>query len=107
MQHGYHLLLVDLFPLGPFDPAGIHGAIWAEIAGQAYEPPPGKPLSAASYAVRELPEAYVEPLAVGATLPEMPLFLDPEFCVNVALERDYAAAFRGVPDYWRGVVEGT
>ena len=28
-----HLLILDLHPPGSFDPQGIHGAIWEEIAG--------------------------------------------------------------------------
>ena len=106
MQHAYHLLLIDLFPPGPFDPAGLHGAIWTEIAGQPYESPPEKPLTLASYAAATLPQAYVEPIAVGIELPEMPLFLDPDHYVNVPLEPNYTAAYQGVPEYWRGVVEG-
>jgi hypothetical protein len=30
LYRGYHLLIVDLFPPGPRDPHGIHGAIWHE-----------------------------------------------------------------------------
>jgi hypothetical protein len=33
---GVHLLLVDLFPPGPRDPTGMHGAIWGEDAGNDY-----------------------------------------------------------------------
>jgi len=39
-------------------------------------------------------------------LPEMPLFLDPDYYINVPLEPDYTAAYRGVPEYWRRVVDG-
>jgi hypothetical protein len=106
MQHGYHLLLIDLLPPGPFDPDGLHGAVWLDFTGERYEPPAEKPLCLASYVAESLPRAYVEPIAVGTELPEMPLFLDPDFYVNVPLEPDYAAAYRGVPEYWRRVVEG-
>jgi len=106
LDHHLHLLIVDLFPPGPSDPHGIHGAIWDVLGGQAYEPPKNAPLTLASYTANGLPEAYVEPFSLGATLPDMPLFLDRGFYVNVPLESTYVAAYRGVPEYWRKVVEG-
>jgi len=106
LQHAYHLLLIDLLPPGPFDPDGLHGAVWSHLYAQRYEPPPEKPLCLASYVAQPLPRAYVEPIAVGTDLPQMPLFLDPDFYLNVPLEPDYTAAYRGVPEYWRRVVEG-
>ena len=33
--------------------------------------------------------AYVEPIAVGETLPDMPIFLKPEFHVQAPLEETY------------------
>jgi len=36
----------------------------------------------------------------------MPLFLTRGFYVNVPLESTYAFAYRGVPAYWRKVIEG-
>ena len=49
--------------------------------------------------------AYVEPLKVGEALPDRPLFLAPEHYINVLLERTYYAAWEGVPDRWRRVME--
>jgi len=106
LKHGYHLLLIDLLPPGSFDADGLHGAVWSDLYAQRYEPPPEKPLCLASYVANSLPRAYVEPIAVGTDLPQMPLFLDPDFYVNVPLEPDYTTAYRGVPEYWRRVVEG-
>ena len=40
--------------------------------------PPDKPLTTVAYAA-EPTTAYVEPVAVGEVLPEMPLFLGPGF----------------------------
>jgi len=106
LGQGYHLLVVDLFPPGPHEPRGLHGAIWDWIgAGQPYEVPDGKPLALAAYVADVLPSAFVEPIAVGTALPDMPLFLDPEWYVNVPLEETYATAYRGVPRRWREVVE--
>jgi hypothetical protein len=45
--------------------------------------------------------AYVEPVAVGDPLPEMPLFLEPELYVPVPLETTYTSAFAAVPRRWR------
>ncbi len=42
----------------------------------------------------------------GHRLPEMPLFLQPDRYVNVPLEPTYEAAYRGMPAYWRDVLEG-
>jgi hypothetical protein len=106
LDAGYHLLLIDLFPPGPFDPAGIHGAIWRQLGGK-YEPPAGKPLTLAGYASSGFVTCYVEPTNVGAELIPMPLFLDPGHYVNVPLEATYLAAYEGVPRRWKRVIEGT
>ena len=50
-------------------------------------------------------EVYLEHLAVGTALPEMPLFLRPDRYVNVPLESTYQAAYRGLPAFWREVLE--
>jgi hypothetical protein len=51
-------------------------------------------------------DIYVEHLAVGAPLAEMPLFLRPDRYVNVPLEPTYQASYRGMPAFWREVLEG-
>jgi len=110
---GYHLLVVDLIPPGPFDPNGIHGAIRERIEegteerAEPYEPPPGRPLTLAAYSAGKTKTAYVEPTAVGERLIDMPLFLDPDHYVPVPLEETYLAAWRGVPQRWRRVIEGS
>jgi hypothetical protein len=101
------LLVLDLWRPGNFDPAGIHGALWSIVGGTPYFARTDRPLTLAAYAVREpgLVNAYVELLAIGAKLPEMPLFLAPEHYVNVPLESTYHAAWQGVPERWRRVIE--
>jgi hypothetical protein len=106
LYRGYHLLILDLFPPGPRDPHGIHGALWAEIADGNYRQPVEQPLTLAAYSADQVKTAYVEPVAVGALLPDMPLFLEPEEYVNVPLEATYAGAYHGVPQRWRRVLEG-
>jgi hypothetical protein len=100
-----HLLIVDLLPPGPRDPQGIHAAIWEEIAGQEWAPPAGKPLTLAAYETALTVRAYVCPIAVGDPLPEMPLFLEPNGCVQVPLEATYQTAFAAMPRRWRRVLE--
>jgi len=103
---GIHLLLVDLFAPGPHDPRGMHGAIWERFDEEPYELPPNEPLTICSYVAGPLPDAYLDHLAVGAPLPKMPLFLNPDRYIDVPLETTYMAAFRGMPAIWRDVLEG-
>lgn len=107
LSQGYHLLVIDLHPPGAHDPRGMHAAIWEELTSESYEPPAEKPLTLASYVAAVVPSAYVEPLSVGSELPDMPLFLDAEFYVNVSLEETYESAYRGVPQVWREAIEGS
>lgn len=106
LQQGYHLLMVDLLPPGSFDPRGLHDRIWQELDGERFTPPPGRPLTLAAYRVEDGVTAYVEPVAVGQELPDMPLFFTPERYVNVPLAETYDAAYAGVPRRWRRVIEG-
>lgn len=105
LKRGCHLLIIDLFPPGTHDPKGIHGAIWEAFDSEDYEPPPDKPLILAAYMALPIVEVNYEPLAVGDELPDGPLYLQKDWFVNVPLEATYQAAYRGVPAYWRGVVE--
>jgi hypothetical protein len=101
-----HLLILDLHPPGPRDPQGIHGAIWEEITDQHYAAPLDKDLTLVAYESGLIVRAYVEPVAVGDILPEMPLFLQPGGHILVPLEATYQAAWETVPRRWRGVIEG-
>ncbi len=108
---GIHVLVVDLFPPTPRDPRGIHQAIWDNISGGTFEFPPGKIRTLVSYeAIGEFEQtAYIEPLAVGDALPDMPLFLTRERVQNlhvpVPLESTYAATWAALPAEVRRVVE--
>lgn len=104
---GVHLLIVDLLPPGSRDPQGIHRAIWAECdEEEEIAIPPDKPLTCASYIGGPTREGFVEPVAVGDTLPEMPLFLTPDVYVPVPLETTYTCAWDAVPAVWREVLTG-
>ena len=104
---GVHVLLVDLFPPGRPALQGMHAAVRDAFGDEQMPPPAQKPLTLAAYLAAQLPEAFVEFLAVGDTLPDMPLFLDTHSYINVPLEATYLMAFRGMPAYWRGIIEGS
>jgi hypothetical protein len=105
ITQGIHLLLVDLFPPGPRDPQGIHGVLWDRLLDGTHEQPPGEPLTLASYVAGPAPTAHIEPAAVGAVLPDMPLFLDPESYVLAPLEATYQAAYAGLPRRYKEILE--
>jgi hypothetical protein len=104
LRGGIHLLIVDLFPPGPRDPQGIHKLIWDEFSDNEFTLPPGRPLTLASYIGGPIPETFVEPAAVGAPLPEAPLFLTPHEYIQVPLDMTYQSAWEAVPSYWRNVL---
>ncbi len=87
------------------DPNGTHGAIWAGLSAEPFELPAGEPLTLVAYSAGVRKTAHIEPTAVGRTLIDMPLFLRPEWYVNVPLQTTYDAAFRGVPKKYKQVLE--
>jgi hypothetical protein len=101
------LLLVDLFPPGSYDPCGIHASIVDDLGeyAESYVLPSSTRLTLASYVAERPIDIYLENLAVGDPLVEMPLFLTPDRYVNVPLEPTYQAAYRGMPAFWRDVLE--
>lgn len=100
-----HLLIIDLFPPSRRDPHGIHQAIWDQLCDEPFTPPPGKPLTVAAYAAGSDVTAYVEPLAVGDTLPDMPVFLTADRYVLCPLETTYQTAWDQYPTPLRGPLE--
>ena len=99
-----HLLILDLHQPGRFDPQGIHGAIWEEIA-EAWVAPSDRPLTLVGYESALTVRAFVQPLAIGDVLIDMPLYLEPDGYVPVPLESTYGRAFDALPKRWRSVVE--
>jgi hypothetical protein len=106
LRAGVHVLVADLFPPGPYDPEGMHGAIWQRFGGESYPVPTEEPLTIASYLATDEPEAWLEHVAVGGELPDMPLFLTAEVCVPLPLGQTYQAAYEKAPTFWRDVLEG-
>ena len=105
LHHKVHLLILDLQPTTSRDPHGIHGAIWDEVAGQEYVRPSDKPLTLAAYEAGAGVRAFVEPVGVGDTPIDMPLFLGPGRYVAVPLDETYRLAFDSVPGRWRTILE--
>ena len=105
LDQGIHLLIVDIQSPGRHDPEGIHGAIWDYIAGNAYCAPPDKPLTVVAYEYDLAFRAYVEPVAVGDPLPDMPLFLRPGRWVKIPLEATYQTTWSVFPRRWKDVID--
>ena len=108
LERGVHVLLIDLFPPGLHDPSGIHGCVLQGLDqhGESYLLPAGAPLTLASYVAGSVVEIYLEHLPIGSALAEMPLFLRSDRYINVPLEATYQATYRGVPAFYRDVLEG-
>jgi hypothetical protein len=106
LHYGVHLLVVDLFPPGAHDPQGMHGALWDRLGDTPPQLLPGGPVTLSAYVADTPVKAYVEHVAFGQVLPDMPLFLDPDYYINVPLERTYQSTWRGTPEPWRRLLEG-
>jgi Protein of unknown function (DUF4058) len=105
LEHRIHLLMVDLLSPSPRDPQGIHAAIWAELENDAFCLPTDQPLTLVAYECDLTTRAYIEPIAVGQPLPDMPLYLEPNHWIAVPLEATYGTAFAAMPRRWRDVLE--
>jgi hypothetical protein len=105
LRDGINLLLVDLFPPGPHDPHGLHSVIWDHFHDEPFVLPPDKPLTLASYAHGSALVAYVEFVAVGEALPDMPIFLTPDRYVPCPLEATYQATWDVFPAALKGPLE--
>jgi hypothetical protein len=105
LNSGINLLVVDLFPPSGRDPQGIHKAIWDTIADEPFELPADKPLTVASYMGGDLKRAYVEPVAVGDSLPGLPIFLDERTYIPAPLEATYQSTWSKCPEPLREVVQ--
>ncbi len=104
LRQGIHVLLVDLFPPTARDPFGMHKVIWDEIHEEDFSFPPGKDRILVSYETGGERAAYVEPIAVGDPLPDMPLFLATGMHIKVPLEATYNAAWDASPEEMRTAV---
>lgn len=105
LNAGIHLLVVDLFPPTPRDPQGLHKAVLDQYGDAAFEPPADKRLTFVGYQAAPSMTAYIEPVAVGDALPDMPLFLDGGYHVPVPLEATYRETWAVCPEPIRELVD--
>lgn len=110
LRQGIHLLVLDLHLPTRRAPDGIHGAIWNIIGSSSdedYHQPADKPLTLVAYQARLYAgvTAYVQPIAVGDMLSEMPLYVTTEGYVSVPLQETYDRAFAALPRRWASVLE--
>jgi hypothetical protein len=105
IQQRVNLLIIDTFPPGPHDPQGLPKAILDEFTDQPFELPPDKPLTLSAYQVEPVQMAYIEPVAIGDRLPDMPLFLYEELYIWVPLEETYQTTWNGLPAELRNLLE--
>ncbi len=101
LRQGIHLLILDLHPPTPRDPAGVHGAVWGDLTGEVVEMPADANRTLAAYSAGPVKQAFVEPVAVGQALRDMPLYLTEDGYVEVPLEATYQAAYAGEPKFYR------
>lgn len=104
IRNGVHVLVIDLFPPTQRDPQGVHKEIWNQFDDAFFELPADKPLTLASYAAGDTKEAFVEPVAVGDALPDMPLFVQSSQYILVPLEATYQETWRKCPEPYRQAV---
>jgi hypothetical protein len=71
-----------------------------------YDVPPAEPLTVAAHCAGPPVNVYVEHLAAGAAVPDLPLFLHTDRYLPAPLDSTYQAPYRGVPAFWREVLEG-
>lgn len=107
LSQGVHFLVVDLIPPGPRGPQGLHPLIWDDEGVAEFVFRPESPLACLSYLAGAVPEAFIEPTALGRELTPMPVFLTADEYVLVPLESSYTAAFANVPAVWRSVLDTT
>jgi uncharacterized protein DUF4058 len=105
LQRGLHLMVIDLHRPRMHDPRGIHAVFWERVQGIAHGVTEEQPYGVSAYCADAAPTAFFEPLGLGDSLPEMPLFLTPDYYVNVPLEQTYTSTWSRVPKRWRDVIE--
>jgi len=76
-----------------------------EVQEDEFQLPADKPLTMVAYECDLTTRAYIEPVAIGDVLPNMPLFLEPNGCVMVPLEATYQSAYIVLPRRWQRVLE--
>ena len=101
LAKGIHVVVVDLHRPGPYDPHGIANVVWEKLGQPWLVADARHPLAVASFAAGRTVRVYLEPLAVGDALPDMPMFLAAGQHVRLPLERSYRSTFHRLPAHLR------
>lgn len=67
--------------------------------------PADRRLTLVAYSAGSIKNAYIQPVSVADSLPEMAVFLEPDHYVPLPLEAPYRAAVAAVPRRWRNELE--
>lgn len=100
-----HVSFVDVFPPTALAPQGLHPIVWEDAGGDCFAFDPTQPLLSAAYVAVEY-RAYLDPFAIGESLPSLPVFLTPFEHITVDMETTYRVAFEAVADVWQQVLIG-
>ena len=98
------LLVIDVFPQIGGSSRRVTEAIWNAVSPTEFMLPPERPLTAVAFSAQRPVSAFVEPLSLGDSLPDMPLFIGPDVYVSAPLEGPYMDAFDGVPRHFRDAI---
>lgn len=91
---GVHVAVADPFPPSKSNPNGLHPLVWKVLGRKAPPPPPeGRPYTFVGYRADDAATAYLNYIAIGQSLPVVPLFLTEDRFVTLPLEETYTAAF--------------
>ena len=96
LEHGVHVVHLDMLPPTPHVPANLSSAIWDAADGRDYPFDPAKPFAADSFVADRVNELYANSLGLGDEWPDAPLFLDAETYIELPLAATYAQAFAGI-----------
>ena len=107
LDNGIHISIVDVFPNPKRLPRGFGGAIWRAVRGAEAEYAPKYSRTHAAFAARDGGGclAQLQSSEVGAGLPNLPLYLTPEGCIELPLEAIYQAAWAMYPDELRAELD--
>jgi hypothetical protein len=107
LERKIHLLVIDPFPSCEPDSRGSCAVTWERMDDAVNDRPSEERNRIEADEFDAHVRGYIESLAVGDELPDMPLFLEPEAYIDVPLERTYMAAWEAVPLRWRRVIEAS
>lgn len=100
LQHCIHLTIIDPFPTN-----SVHSSVWEEFSGKGIDPNKDTSASLVSFFVGNHPAAFVDDVAIGSVIPDMPLFLAENVHVSLPLEETYRTAWDGFPQPLRQLLE--